>query len=174
PLYAPFSDRVKVHLTSSCSDTAHSTVYFAQHEPFLGLHGDVTSTLRPQWLRQDVRFDSEGPTHLTEACPSMVFTGSADSYYFSGCNFYLMRPTDKTLTVYFSPRANEEVKMLLILERWGHCPAVGPEVECAFLGNGYLYLNENEMAVDGDLCLDISPMAYRLPVGTGTPLAFGA
>jgi hypothetical protein len=164
---------VKVHLMHSCADVAKETVYAAFHEPWQGLQSNVTSTARPEWLRQDVRFAGATEGSLTEALATLRFPGP-QAYYFAGGSYFLMRPTSSSLTIRYTKSPSAEVELMAMLGRMTRCsdPSSGPEAECPLYSDAFVYFDEHEVRVDGDLFYDISPMAYRVP--NGKTLVFGS
>jgi len=173
--FGPLTSRVKIYPSNSCADVTAGTLHMAIHEPLAGLPESVTSTARPRWLRQDVRFDTGANGHLTEAFATVRFPGPASSYFLAGGGAFLMRPMKTpNLTIHFTPSPVPEVDPVAWLERWGRCyePSLGHDVDCPLLSNVFVYMGEQEVKVEGDVFVDVSPIAYEVP--TGTPLAFGA
>ena len=173
--FGPMSDRIKRYSTHSCADIGRSRVHTAIHEPVTGLRDkNVNSTLAaPRWLRQDVRFRARDG-HMTAALAVMRFPGPPETYYLDGGWYFLMRPVAKPeLSIFFTPSPVPQLDQVVFLERWGKCyaPSMGRDIECPLLAHTVLYLGESETRVEGDVFLEISPMAYRVPLGS--PLTFG-
>ncbi|HET8773766.1 MAG TPA: S8 family serine peptidase [Thermoanaerobaculia bacterium] len=167
PLYGPMSDRIKAYLLHACADVAHETLYGAIHEPWQGIHADVTSTSHPEWLRQDVRFVGATEEHLTGALATLRFPGPVESYYFAGGWWFLMRPTSPSLRVLYARSPVPEVELMATLERMSRCysPDLGHDVDCSMYSNAFVYFDDQGVRVDSDLFFDVSPMAYRVPAG---------
>jgi subtilisin family serine protease len=171
PVYFPHvSSRVKIYPTITCGDSARDSVYVGMHEPLNGIEGNITSTLRPQWLRQDVEFAPENGTEkgLTIAFPTTRFPGPEFEFFMDGGTNYLMRETSSPLTIFFTRSPGPEVDLVTRVERWETCPNGG---DCPVLSDMYLYLAPESVRADGDVFLNISPTAYELP--RGTTMKFG-
>jgi hypothetical protein len=167
------SARVKLYLASHCADLATSTLYTSIHPSRVGLNGSFTSTLHPQWTRHDVRFEGEVKGFLTNAYPSVRIPGPESTYFFANPTPFIMRSAPSHLTIYAAPGSESDVDLVTGLERKGLCNRVetgGDETVCDEIGYLYLYLNDREARADGELHLDVSPMAYR--AAAGTPLRF--
>lgn len=173
PLYGPMSDRIKAYLLHSCEDIANETLYAAIHEPWQGIHADVTSTAHPEWLRQDVRFLGATEGHSTNALATLRFPGPMESYYFAGGWSFLMRPTRPSLRILYARSPAPEVELMALLERMSRCysPELGHDVDCTMFTNAFVYFDDEGVRVDSDLFFDVSPMAYRVPAGK--PLTIG-
>ncbi len=168
------SERVKIYLNHSCSDVSRSAMWSAIHEPFRGLQSSVTSTARPDWLRQNVQFFPAVDQQMTGIVPLLRFPGPESTYFLDGGQFYLMRETSPQFTIFFNRSPAPEVDLMTMIERWGRCyePTLGHDIDCPVVANVFLYLNEREVTADSDVFLEISPTAYRLPVGS--TMTFGS
>jgi subtilisin family serine protease len=164
------SSRVKFHVTTSCGDSGRNVLYAAMHEPFAGLEGNVTRTLRPEWLRQEVAFRAENSAEIgtTVALASTRFAGVEAEYYIEGGSPFVMRSTKSPLTILFTRSLSPETDLVARLERWKVCPTGG---DCSALSGMTLYLSPDTVRADADVYLEVSPMAYELPLGT--TLTFG-
>lgn len=171
--FGPFSDRVRFYVANHCADIVRDTVYASVHAPLTGLRANVTSTLRPQWLRQEVKFASGLEGHMTEALPHLRFRGTGNDYFLDGGWHYLMRPTSSRLNIFYAPSPVPETDLMMSIGRWGSCyePSLGHDVECPFFMDMFLYLDDRGVRADGDIFMDISPMAYRAPAGAA--MTFG-
>ncbi|HET7433943.1 MAG TPA: S8 family serine peptidase [Thermoanaerobaculia bacterium] len=169
-LFSSASPRVKTYIASRCGDVANNAFYVAMHETRDGISGDITSTATPRWLQQDVHFlpEVDATKGMTEAMTTMRFAGPEYEYFLDGGSFSIMRGTKPTLSLYYTPSTSPDVDLVSWLERWTECPKGG---DCGLVTEAHLYLGEESIAVDSDIFLTVSPMAYRIP--RGAPLTFG-
>jgi subtilisin family serine protease len=169
PRLTRISPRIKIYPMHTCGDPETTTVYAALHAPLSGLESTTTSTLHPQWLRQDIQFTPELPRDEATviAFTQMRFPGNDSTYYWSGGDAFIMRGVESKLKVFFTPSPAPEVDFMADLSWWGRCydASYGHKIDCGFIDDSILYFNEQTVAADTDSFLEISPMAYRLPLG---------
>jgi hypothetical protein len=165
-----------LYIANHCTDVAANTLHTALHEPRIGLTGNITSTLRPQWTRHDVRFEGDGNGYLTVIEPTLRFAEPEPRSTLPLIRGFVMRSTPSRLTIYSAGhRSTEDARLLTILERDSLCKRVsmdGEETVCPEIVDAFVYLDQNEARVDGDLYREISPMAHRVPAGE--PITFAA
>lgn len=171
--FSPFSERVKVYVLDRCGDAENSSVYAALHEPFRGLARNVTTTSRPEWLRQDLRFvpESSDARWATDALPVMWFPGSGRDMYVGGGWFHLMRGTGPVLEHYFTRSPEPGLRLLSYLERSGRCSdAHGDGRDCSVVDEVRLQLSEETVSVDWIDDRFGSPMSHQMPLGSAIAL----
>jgi subtilisin family serine protease len=175
PVFRGFSPRIRVNLAHTCGDPAAGKLYAALHEPMLGLGASVISTLRPQWLQQDVEFTPgiQPSESKIDALAMMRFPGPNESYYYDGGSFYLMRGVEPRLKIFFTKSPDPQVDLVTMLEWWGQCrnESLGHNIECPVLDSIFFYLDEEKVIAENDLFLEVSPMGYQLP--RGETITFG-
>ena len=173
--FAVLSPRIRLYLAQTCGDAASNKVYAVIHPPLNGLEASVKSTVRPQWQRQDVRFQPDIPRDesMTEALVALRFPGSDATYYYTGGQFFLMRGTASEVAVYYTKSPSPEVDLLATLNWWGRCydAQAGHKVDCPIVDETYVYLQDEAVIAEGDVYRDISPIGYEVPVGV--PITFG-
>jgi hypothetical protein len=93
----------------------------------------------------------------------MRFPGPEAEYFLDGGSAYLMRNTDSRLKIFFTASPGPEVDLVAWLERWKTCPGGG---DCRILDQTWAYLDEDRARIEGDVFLEVSPMAYEQAIGT--------
>ena len=167
------SSRVAVYVAHQCADGAISSFYAALHEPFRGLDANVTSTLRPRWRRQDLRFagDVASPDGTTILGTAIRLTGQDGRYSIVGGPGQMMPTAGSSFSLYFNEHSVPEARLAVGAERVGQC---SPDVNCPIVAGAVLLLDNEKITVDpgAGLSPEASPVAYEVGLRR-EPLTFG-
>jgi hypothetical protein len=162
-LWSRLSPRVKIYVSTLCSDVGAKAIYAAAHDRVDGLESDFKTTMSQAWVTpQPMRFVSDfgDEPGLTVAYARQFFPagGDKEAFYAGSTDGHFLRPIASDLTMHYTKRAEPGIGLLTNVERYGPCPS-GPD--CTLIDNVWIYPDETGSTVDSDLYLEISPMAYR-------------
>ena len=173
--FGSFSGDVRLYTSVHCFDPATHVLYTALLDEKDGLSENYLPALRVPWVRHDLEFEGNTDQYALLLYPSLRLPGAEGSYFFAGGVGFLTRPTPRQLTVYSSDGSSDaELVTSVARDPFGVLCNTGstePVYPCRY-DTAFLYFSQDDVRVDGDLYREVSPMAYRAPVGS--PLTFAA
>jgi subtilisin family serine protease len=176
-LFGRVADDVTVYTAAHCVDIDAPTFYTALLGTEHGVSGSFAATLRSPWARHEVALEGVRETFVLLLYPSLRLPGPESTFFLAGSNPVGLNPLPPVLTVYSSGGSSgADLVTSLSRDPFGELCNTGgntpPPSLCRY-DNAFLYFNDTETRVDGNLYREISPMAYRAPAGSTLTLADG-
>ena len=175
--FSRFSDRVELHIATHCVEPSMERMYSALLDGNRGLNGHMVKTVHGPWVQHDFTFPGDSSTFARLVYPSIRVPGNESSWFLApGWGIALNGPP-RALTIYSAGGsiAGADLVTSIAQAPFGSlCTkfVVGGPEPCRG-DTPFIYLDDAEARIDGDLYLDVSPMAYRVPAGSTARFAPG-